>query len=283
MNIENHHKRVVASNFSGSRQFWKTIYDPRQETIDTCYSVDMIKRKKAVFSMLEKYANGSSLFILDVGCGPGVFMEDALRQGHHVIGMDLSEAMVVEARNLTVQNYRNKSAALRGDSEFLPFKSCSFDAVLCIGVLSYLDRDAPSLREIGRVLKKNGLVILGLPNWLRLPLFLDPYYYLNRFVVVVAKKFSRKRKDGPRPAKLEGYRRYLRWRLRALFTKSGLSMLRSSSIGFGPITFWKREIVASRYSISLSEKLESISNRRLFFFLTAFANHWVICLKKANS
>jgi ubiquinone/menaquinone biosynthesis C-methylase UbiE len=46
----------------------------------------------------------------------------------------------------------------------LPFADCSFDAVLCIGVLAYLANPEKALMEIRRILRRDGLVVLQASN-----------------------------------------------------------------------------------------------------------------------
>ena len=54
-------------------------------------------------------------------------------------------------------------------------KSCSFDAVFCSGVLEHVPRPRAALREIARVLKPGGALLLGLP--FRQPLHMPPNDY----------------------------------------------------------------------------------------------------------
>lgn len=276
----NSYKKVVATSFSGSRDFWKHIYDPKQDEISKCYSSDMISRKAAVFNLIGKYTSKTPLDILDVGCGPGIFMKEAAKLGHRVIGVDSAELMVLEAKSATKQLTGKMPMVFQGDIEHLPFKNNSFDIILCIGVLSYLSADMKSISELKRVVKKDGYVIIGLPNWLRLPILVDPYYYLNRLFTVLYEKAFRRRNIIRESVGLNGYRRYFAWRLQSLFNKFNLQILESVNVGFGPLTFWKKEFIPAKHSIRMSQILEKISHRRSFTFLKTFTNHWVLCLQK---
>ncbi len=277
---QSNYKKIVAQSFSSSKDFWRDIYDTDKAGVDKCYSNDMINRKSSVFDLLRKYSNGKKLNILDVGCGAGVFLSEAVRLGHFACGVDSSELMVQESKNvLMTYGYKN-TVVINGDIEHLPIRDETFDVVLCIGVLSYLPTDDRGLSELRRVVKKNGYVIIALPNWLRLPMLFDPYYYLNRIFVVLFRKFFHLRNQSTTNACLSEYRRYFVWRLPKLFNQFNFKILELRNIGFGPPTFWKKEIIAADSSIKISRFLERFSRIKLFYFLRAVTNHWVLCLQK---
>ena len=61
--------------------------------------------------------------ILDVGCGTGVFTLDILGLGARVIGLDISQPMLVRARQ-KAEKYPFRAVA--GDMRFLPFADRMF-------------------------------------------------------------------------------------------------------------------------------------------------------------
>lgn len=109
--------------------------------------------------VLNKLSVTKDSTILDVGCGVGMFSQ-ALR--HHVqkiIGSDISGAMIQDAYQMNPQG-----TFLVCDAGTLPFSSSSFDRVLCYSVFHYL-KDLICVRnvlnEFVRVVKKNGLILVG--------------------------------------------------------------------------------------------------------------------------
>jgi ubiquinone/menaquinone biosynthesis C-methylase UbiE len=103
--------------------------------------------------------------IVDIGSGPGVFSSELLARGFRVVEVDVSLEMLRESRG------RLRPGATSGLVQFvegglpsLPFADRAFDAALCIGVLAYLDDPRKSLREIRRVLRPGGVVILQASN-----------------------------------------------------------------------------------------------------------------------
>jgi SAM-dependent methyltransferase len=176
---------------------------------------------------------------------------------------------------------------LKGDIERLPFKNGCFDAVISVGVLQYLKRDDQCLGEYGRVVRKGGIVVVTMPNLLRLFNFTDPYYYFSRGWKYVASKFNKRMIETHPPDSRDlssneffRNRRYLYGEWRKILDKEGLKEKEVISIGFGPPTFWGKEILHHQRSIGVSDSLENISRRRGAGPLKAFANRWVILLEK---
>ncbi|MBF7097741.1 class I SAM-dependent methyltransferase [Alkalibacter mobilis] len=88
---------------------------------------------------------------LEVGVGSGKF---AVPLGIK-IGLEPSEKMKQLAESKGVKVYG-------GVAEALPFEDSSFDFVLMVTTICFVDDVDKSLREVKRVLKKNGKFIIGL-------------------------------------------------------------------------------------------------------------------------
>ena len=93
--------------------------------------------------------------ILDVGCGPGLFSAP-LAKDNQLVGIDLSLEMLKLARPELVP--------VRGEGASLPFRNHSFDVVLAIEVLQHFGEPASLLREILRVAKPGGQVVVSSLN-----------------------------------------------------------------------------------------------------------------------
>ncbi len=96
--------------------------------------------------------------VLDVGCNDGTFI-NALKEvrGCDVYGIDISEVALAEAKKkgLPVQI---------ADVENLPFNDGSFDVITCMEVLSHLFDPVKAVKEMRRVLKKNGVLLGSCPH-----------------------------------------------------------------------------------------------------------------------
>lgn len=103
--------------------------------------------------------------VLDVGCGDGDLALDLWQRGAQVSGVDASPEMIETARKRALQH----SAAIAfeiGLAEELPYAAASFDLVLAVTILCFVADAAPVFRELARVLRPSGRLVIGeLGRW----------------------------------------------------------------------------------------------------------------------
>ena len=98
--------------------------------------------------------------VLELGCGPGWFskpLSSALPQGRLVL-CDL-QTMMLEFAQSRIRDARN-TVAVCADASRLPFSSCTFDTVLVASVLGEVPDRKNCLREVRRVLKDSGKILV---------------------------------------------------------------------------------------------------------------------------
>jgi ubiquinone biosynthesis O-methyltransferase len=101
---------------------------------------------------------GKDDLLLDVGCGSGRASIPFARNGVKVIGLDISEQMVLRAKSKSEkQGLTDSVDYIVGDSENLPFRQNSVDAVLAFGVLHHVPTPQKMLQQMSKVLKNDGL------------------------------------------------------------------------------------------------------------------------------
>lgn len=109
-------------------------------------------------------AKPGSIKVLDAGCGDGIngsVLKKLLSErvvNCDIIGCDYNSLRVERARS---QGYER---IVQADLLQLPVEDNDFDLVLCSHVLEHIPQDEACLRELKRVLKPNGLLILAVPN-----------------------------------------------------------------------------------------------------------------------
>jgi len=142
-----------------SRKFFDKLAENYASTSDGMHS-------KALYGpVLQKLSTFSFASILDNGCGTGELLAlISAGEGVAVSGIDISPQM------LRIANEKlGEEADMRlGDSEELPWGDNWFDVVTCINAFHHYPNPQKALREIHRVLKKEGLLILADP-WLPSP------------------------------------------------------------------------------------------------------------------
>lgn len=103
--------------------------------------------------------------ILDAGCGYGFHTVRLARHGFRVVGVDLSEAALSEARKrVEGAGLGSRVELRRGDLLALPFGGESFDAVMCWGVLMHIPEVERALAELARVLAPGGRMAIAENN-----------------------------------------------------------------------------------------------------------------------
>lgn len=113
-----------------------------------------------------------SKFVLDVGCGMGRFAEVVTRWGGRVVGIDLSTAVEVAARNLADREF----VGFQADVFSLPFAPESFDCIYSMGVLHHTPDCEKAFRVLPQYLKPGGLMTVWLyPAYNKYYRFSDQY------------------------------------------------------------------------------------------------------------
>jgi ubiquinone/menaquinone biosynthesis C-methylase UbiE len=104
---------------------------------------------------------GPGEFILDAGCGTGVFTLDMISCGARVIGLDLSLSMIRRARQ------KGRTSQLRiisADILRLPFLENSFDKTVSITALEFIPDGQKAIQELFRVTRKGGILVVATLN-----------------------------------------------------------------------------------------------------------------------
>lgn len=94
--------------------------------------------------------------ILDAGCGVGAFSEPLVKE-NTVHGVDFSEKSLQFAKERGL-------LTTCGDLGSLPFEDGKFDVILCIGVIQLIPEYQSVVKELYRVLKPGGILLLETLN-----------------------------------------------------------------------------------------------------------------------
>lgn len=117
--------------------------------------------KKAVAKMTDERAS-----VADLGCGSGVLLSEVLAMkpewsGH---GLDISQTSITYARRLAEhKGVAGRAEFRRGDIASLPYQDESLDLVIASEVIEHMPEPEQVIREIARVLRPGGKLILTMP------------------------------------------------------------------------------------------------------------------------
>ena len=125
---------------------------------ETCEHLSYLIRKRIVLDCL-KDSRGR---VLDVGCGPAILTRELNQMGLWTCSVDLSLEMLKKARSLA--GIDHQVFWCNSQIEQLPFSDDSFDNVISIGVLAYATDTSKAVRELTRVLRPGGVLVLQCSN-----------------------------------------------------------------------------------------------------------------------
>ena len=123
---------------------------------------DVVNQREATLAL---FCAKPGEYIIDIGSGPGFLCESMAKQvgpSGCVLGVDVSEELLAAAQrrntytNLTYEN---------GDAVKLPAPDASFDAAISTQVFEYVADCDLAIREMRRVLKPSGRVLVVATDW----------------------------------------------------------------------------------------------------------------------
>lgn len=135
---------------------------------------------------------GHGQSLLDIGCGTGDFLHQAKQSGYEVVGVDINEPALKEARRKGLANVFCGSL-----DEFRKANpDATFDVVTAFEVLEHLSNPNEFMRQIAGLLRPGGTLAVSVPNADRpMPfardVFDQPPHHLSRWTADALRRFLR--------------------------------------------------------------------------------------------
>jgi ubiquinone/menaquinone biosynthesis C-methylase UbiE len=98
--------------------------------------------------------------VLDIACGPGILTCALAARTRHATGIDLTPAMLEEARRLQGEEHLENLTWIEGDVKTLPFADASFTLVICRYSFHHFEDPFVVLKEMKRVCRPGGRVVV---------------------------------------------------------------------------------------------------------------------------
>ena len=146
---------------------------------------DYHRTREHVFSLLPDTPIGRAL---DAGAGTGVCSLALAERSHAVIGVDISGGSLRTAKQLALETGHGNAEFSRADLQRLPFADEAFDLVYSWGVVDHTVQPRQTMRELVRVLRPSGTLIVAvyLKTWL------TPLHRLSRYLCLYTPFFPRR-------------------------------------------------------------------------------------------
>jgi len=136
-------------------------YDSRGFGVYQRSNRNHFKKFEKIYSIVRKFKPQK---ILEVGAGTGIHAEWLIKKTKGKVyywGVDISEKMLETAKKRTKNLlFSNKPIFKRADANNLPFTEGFFDMVFCSGVLHHMEHPQRVIKEMVRVLKKGGKLVV---------------------------------------------------------------------------------------------------------------------------
>lgn len=156
------------------------------------FGIDVKWRNKVVKLISDKQPKN----ILDIATGTGdLAISLTTTNAEEIIGLDISDGMLeVGRKKIKSKNLDHIISMVIGDSEDLPFKDNTFDAIsVAFGVRNFENLEK-GLSEILRVLKPDGLFVILETSVPTNPLYKAGYYIYTKFILpTIGRLFSKDR------------------------------------------------------------------------------------------
>jgi len=149
--------QMVQNRFNVESEEWFENYNVAPRNI---FQFDLQVRKDLVLKTINHLVQKNGVVrVAEIGCGSCNVLGDTQLNSAQKVGIDFSKQMLETSK----KNYE-EIALVNGDSNFLPLKDNQFDLVLCLGVVQYIQSYADAIRELSRILKPEGCLILTVPS-----------------------------------------------------------------------------------------------------------------------
>lgn len=238
---------IVDRRFQAQAGLWSDVY-----VAADAFSRIIQYRAALVRSWVAALGLAPGARVLDVGCGTAVVAADLARAGLQVVGLDSASAMIRTA-NLRTRDASlgHRLSVLQGNALELPFGDAEFDVVVALGLIMWLDSPQSAVREMARVTRANGHVLVHAINAARLDYALDRWLRPSHGLLSARE-------------------------LEALLLATRIQPQRCATFGFGPFTLGGRSLLPGRLGGVAQQGLQLASDRAVPALSRIAGHHLVL-------
>lgn len=144
------HKQDIDLFYEGSHPFIKWVEQ---------------KRLKIITGLIKEHIEKTNIkdpVIVEAGCGTGHVLEEIadVISTKNLIGVDPLQWWLDKAK----ERLGDRAQLIKGFAEDLPFENKSVDFAICTEVIEHVIEPKVVLKELKRVIRDNGLIIISIPN-----------------------------------------------------------------------------------------------------------------------
>ncbi|HKD66357.1 MAG TPA: methyltransferase domain-containing protein [Candidatus Binataceae bacterium] len=270
-------QRLVDCYFRAEAPVWEQIYRGTG-VLEVIHQ----QRLRIILDLAQRYTQPESTRVLDAGCGAGPAAIALAGRNYNVHAVDpVLEMVELTRQGAARQGVQSRVKCALGDVNNLAFADESFDLVIAAGVLPWLPSPDTALKEMCRVLKPGGCLILSTDNRWGLCWFLDPL-------------------TNPLLKPIKDSLQSVLWRLGAatprvraqmtpigesqkLLRANALRILEGTTLGFGPLSIFRYDLLPRPVGLRLDRMLQALADRNYPLLRRAGAQYVVAARKPAPS
>jgi ubiquinone/menaquinone biosynthesis C-methylase UbiE len=276
-------QRRLDQHFESLAEKWKDIYeseDPR--------SIVLRGRLERALWFTRQLHLSAGRRALDVGCGAGVMATELASHGLRVAAVDtvLPMLQLTEERAIRLGLEGSISVTLC-DARRLPFASQTFDLVVALGLISWLDSPLAALTEMARVCRPGGYAVVTCGNLFRFESILDPRR--TALLEPLRHRVKKKLKTRDLGAGRSPARSYLRrkWytprRFDSMLSSVGLAKVAACTYGFRAPRFFGRPVLPERFATRFHYRLQALADAEVPLVRTGGFSYVVLAQKALGS
>lgn len=159
-------KKIISKNSSGAKSL--TSWEPVARWYDELLAGKDTYQSQVILPNLLRLVSPKNRRIIDIACGQGFFSKIFAENGARVLGLDISKELISLAKKSQISQSENENPEIcpRFDvasaDNLKPAQNDSFDVATIILALQNIKELNGTLKEAGRVLVKNGTLVIVL-------------------------------------------------------------------------------------------------------------------------
>ncbi|HXB46569.1 MAG TPA: methyltransferase domain-containing protein [Streptosporangiaceae bacterium] len=272
------HQRLVTKLFQDRARRWDEVY--RREDL---LSVIVRLRHERALACVDGLGLAPGLHALEVGAGAGVMTAALADRGLLVQAVDRSPAMLELACSRAAAADASARVALtQADAGDLPYADGAFTLVVALGVIPWLPSAAAAAKELARVLRPGGFLVVCAENSAKLNILLDPRHHPWLQPARSAVKAGLIRVGAWRPPAGPRITAHRPAEFDRILARSGLRPLARSTLGFGPFTLLGLPVLPKRLGLRVNGWLQGLADRGVPGVRSAGSQYLVLASRTAT-
>jgi ubiquinone/menaquinone biosynthesis C-methylase UbiE len=260
-NTQNNHKQKLVDDFFDTNStYWRNTY--REKDI---FGIIYQRRQATALSYIDGLMLPKNAHVLEIGCGAGFLTAALAKRGFVVEAIDHAQAMVdLTKEHIKQKGIVNRITVCTGDIHELSYDGQTFDLIIALGVVPWLHDYKKALTEIVRVSKSGAYVVLTMDNALRATTIFDPKTSPPVAKIQWLLKSRLKRTNSLTSKKTLSneisYSQHSPKQFNRSLFEVGLTILKSTSVGFGPFTFFNHNVFSDSLGIKINYGLQKFAD-----------------------